>query len=132
MSTTFVSIPNKNINITYGDHEFLTGVVGSDTVTVGGMTVTSQVIGLMTNAAWNGDGINTGLLGLAYPQLTAVYDGTDPNQDAPGQNTPYDPFFFTAFSENVVSNPCTFSLSSIFSRTGTQPSDIYLLDFSLR
>jgi hypothetical protein len=104
-SKTFVSDPNMNINLKYGDMEFLTGVVGFDTVTVGGMTVTSQEIGLITNAAWNGDGVNTGLLGLAYSAITSVYNGTDPNQDVPNSIVPYQPFFFKAVSENVVSNP---------------------------
>lgn len=54
-SSTYTPDPNKNFNISYGDGEFLTGVVGFDTVTVGGLTVKKQEIGLVTNAAWEGN-----------------------------------------------------------------------------
>lgn len=61
-SKTFVADPNKNFNISYGDGEFLTGTVGFDTVTVGGLTATKQEIGIVTNAAWEGDTVNSGSL----------------------------------------------------------------------
>lgn len=58
--------------------------VGFDTVTVGGLTVTKQEIGVVNKAAWLGDGINTGLFGLAYPGLTSVYNGSNPDVVSPG------------------------------------------------
>lgn len=110
-STTFTDDPNKNFNISYGDGEFLTGTVAFETVTVGGMTVKNQEIGLVTDAAWLGDGINSGLLGLAYSGLTSVYNGTDPDDDSSSNSDPYTPYFFSAISENVVSNPCELILN---------------------
>ncbi|KIM83061.1 hypothetical protein PILCRDRAFT_819851 [Piloderma croceum F 1598] len=104
-SKTFASYPDKNFNITYGDGEFLNGPVGFDTVIIGDMAVNKQEIGLVNKAAWNGDGINSGLLGLAYPELTSVYNGTDPDSDVSGESDTYNPLFFTALSERVVSNP---------------------------
>ena len=86
--------------------EFLTGEVGTDTVTVGGLTVAKQEIGLVTNAAWTGDGVNTGLMGLAYPDLTSVFNGTNPDNDTPAVRDRYNPFFWTAVAEKVVTNPC--------------------------
>jgi len=83
----------------------LTGVVGFDTVTVGGMTVKSQEIGLVTQAAWTGDGENTGIMGLAYPALTHVYSGNNPAADVPSNPRTYNPLFFTAVLNKVVSNP---------------------------
>lgn len=105
-SNTFVSYPDKNYNITYGSGEFLTGVVGFETMTVGGMTVTKQEFGLVTDAAWSGDGVTTGILGLAYPQLADVYNGNDPNNDTLNGAAPYNSIFRMAVEENVVSNPC--------------------------
>ncbi|EIN11164.1 acid protease [Punctularia strigosozonata HHB-11173 SS5] len=104
-SKTFVSYPDKNFNITYGDNEFLNGPVGFDTVTVGGLTVTKQEIGVVTAAAWDGDGVNTGLIGLAYPGITSVYNGSNPDDDSSSNFVPYDPFFFTAVKERKVSSP---------------------------
>lgn len=86
--------------------EFLTGEVGTDSVTVGGMTVTKQEIGLVTNAAWEGDGVNTGLMGLAYPGLTSVYNGSNPDDDTSALRDPYNPVFWTAVAEKAVKNPC--------------------------
>jgi hypothetical protein len=84
----------------------LTGTVGFDTVTVGGLTVTQQEIGLVDKAAWIGDVVNSGLFVLAYPGLTSVYNGTDPNKDGSANIAEYNPFFFTAIAEKKVDQPC--------------------------
>lgn len=94
----------------YADLEFLTGTVGFDTMTVAGLTATRQEIGVVTDAAWEGDGVNSGLMGLAFPDLTSVYNGSDPNEDSAANNIPYDPFFFTAVKQGKVA-PCSCFLS---------------------
>jgi hypothetical protein len=98
-SKTFVPIKNENFNISYGDGEFLTGSVGSETITVGGLTATKQTMGVVNFAAWNGDGVNSGLFGLAYPSLTSVYNGSNPNADSRSNILQYDPFFYTAVKQ---------------------------------
>ena len=106
-SPTFKPDPDTNFNITYGDGEFLTGSAGFDTVQVGGLAVKGQEIGVVTKAAWFGDGVNTGLMGLASPNLTSVFEGTDPTKDEfPQTQLPYNSIFFTAVQQNLVSNPC--------------------------
>lgn len=90
-SKNYTADAKKNFNISYGDNEFLTGTVGFDTVTVGGMTVTKQEIGLVTKAAWEGDGVSSGLMGLAYPGLTSVFNGTNPDKDGPKNWARYKP-----------------------------------------
>ncbi|KAJ4500466.1 aspartic peptidase domain-containing protein [Lentinula lateritia] len=80
-SSTFVADPDTNFNIEYGDGEFLTGTVGRD-------------------------GFNTGLMGLASPNLTSVFRGTDPDDDEfPQTQIPYNPVFYSAVQQGVVSNP---------------------------
>nr|GAT49690.1 acid protease [Mycena chlorophos] len=103
-SKTFKPFPNVSFNITYGDGEFLSGPVGFDTVSVGGLTVKSQEIGVPNLAAWEGDGINTGLIGLAFPDLTSVYNTTNPQDASAANQLPYDPLFFTAVKERAVKN----------------------------
>lgn len=88
--------------------EFLSGPVGFDTVSVGGVTVTQQEIGTPDLAAWSGDGVNSGLLGLAYSGLTSVFNTTDPTKASQANHIPYDPFFLTAVNQGVVTNPCQF------------------------
>ncbi|KAI0034703.1 acid protease [Vararia minispora EC-137] len=104
-SPTFVAYPGHNFNISYGDGEFLTGEVGFETVAIGGLTVTSQEVGIVTDAAWFGDGESTGLIGLCYPDLTSVYSTTNPSDDSAANNEPYDPFVFSAIKQGLISDP---------------------------
>ncbi len=105
-SETFVPFPDTNFNISFADAEFLTGSVGFDTITVGGLTVTQQEFGVVTAAAWNGDTISTGLMGLAFPTLTSVFNGTDPDADETAAHLLYNPFFFSAVQQKAVDAPC--------------------------
>lgn len=104
-SKTFTPIKNENFNTFYGDGEFLIGTVGFDTITVAGLTAKNQTIGLVDSAAWLGDGTSSGLLGFAYPALTSVYSGSDPNSDSTSNLLEYDPFFYTAVKQGR-SQPC--------------------------
>ncbi|PSR76813.1 hypothetical protein PHLCEN_2v8194 [Hermanssonia centrifuga] len=104
-SETFVPFPDTNFNISFADAEFLTGSVGFDTITVGGLTVTQQEFGVVTAAAWNGDTISTGLMGLAFPTLTSVFNGTDPDADETAAHLLYNPFFFSAVQQKAVDAP---------------------------
>ncbi|KAG9239992.1 aspartic peptidase domain-containing protein [Calycina marina] len=76
----FSQIANENFNITYGDGEFLSGVLGYEQVTLAGITVTQEVA-VVNYAAWEGDEETSGLVGLAYPALTSAYSGSDPHND---------------------------------------------------
>jgi hypothetical protein len=91
----------------------LTGTVGFDDVTVGGLTVSQQEIGLVDKAAWEGDGVNTGLMGLAFSSLTSAFKGSDPNHDSRNNSEPYSPWFFNAIAQNKVKQPSTFRLSLV-------------------
>jgi hypothetical protein len=68
VTDTFKQIPDENFNITYGDGEFLTGIVGYEYITLAGIKV-RQEIPLGNYAAWEGDGTTSGLIGLAYPGM---------------------------------------------------------------
>ena len=89
----------------YGDGTGLNGTVGFETVAVGGLKVQWQEIGVAEKAYWNGDSVSSGLLGLAYPAITSVFKGTDPNNDTKKTQEPYNPFFYTALAENKVTEP---------------------------
>ncbi|KAJ7173547.1 acid protease [Mycena filopes] len=128
-SSTFQDFPKVSFNISYGDGEFLSGPVGFDTVSVGGLTVTKQEIGTPDFAAWNGDGVNSGLLGLAYSTITSVFNTTDPTKASNANHIPYDPFFATAFKQGLVANPF-FSIAldrgALFVNTSTDANLGYL------
>ena len=70
--STFVQTADENFNIEYGDGESLTGIIGTETVTLAGIEVTDQTIALVTTATWEGDGTTSGLTGLAYAALCVL------------------------------------------------------------
>lgn len=66
--STFTQIPNQNLNLTYGDGEYITGIMGYEDVTLAGVKV-RQEVSLIQNAAWEGDDTTSGLTGFAYPSM---------------------------------------------------------------
>ncbi|KAJ7787523.1 acid protease [Mycena olivaceomarginata] len=98
-STTFESFPDVRANLRFGNGAVLNGSVGFDTVTVGGVSVSHQEFAVPDSiAGLSGNGILSGLLGLAFPSLTAVHNITD------GTRALYDPFFFTAVKQKKLKN----------------------------
>ncbi|KAJ7664537.1 acid protease [Mycena polygramma] len=101
-SPTFRPFPNVTFFVQYGSGEHLRGPAGFDDVKVGDMSVTQQIFGLPNLNAFLGDGVSEGVLGLAFPRLTSVYNSTGQMQ--------YTPFFLKAVEENKLVNP-VFSIS---------------------
>ncbi|KAK5943005.1 hypothetical protein PMZ80_004010 [Knufia obscura] len=123
----FKRIPDANFNITYGDGEYLTGPVGTLPVTIADIRVPSQQVSLPNLAAWQGDGLTSGIIGLAYPALTANYPGTNPHLDrycAPGlpkqycNQVVYSSLINTIFFEERLTAPI-FALALSRDESGT-------------
>ncbi|KAF8865286.1 acid protease [Acephala macrosclerotiorum] len=72
---------DQNFNISYGDGECLNGHVGYETVSFAGIETKIQKVGLAYLAGWFGDTVSSGLVGLAFPSVTSVYDGSDLKKD---------------------------------------------------
>lgn len=102
ISKTFKQIPNENFNITYADLEVVTGIEGIEEVTLAGITVKNQQVGVVDVAAWNGDGVSSGLIGLAFPSITSAFVGTDPSQDSRNNTITYNPIFTNMYTEGDV------------------------------
>lgn len=77
-STSFKLMTGAKWSISYGDGSGAAGVVGTDTVNIGGATVTGQAVELATAVASSfvEDTASNGLVGLAYSKLNTV----TPNQ----------------------------------------------------
>ncbi|KAH8809161.1 penicillopepsin [Xylogone sp. PMI_703] len=73
-SQTFQLMKGASFSISYGDGSNAAGAVGTDTVNIGGATVTSQAVEIATavSQAFVQDTANSGLLGLAFSQLNTV------------------------------------------------------------
>lgn len=73
-SKTFALMQGASFSISYGDGSGAAGNVGTDTVNVGGATVTKQAVELATavSRSFVDDTANNGLLGLAFSALNTV------------------------------------------------------------
>ncbi|KAF5879339.1 putative pepsin (secreted protein) protein [Botrytis fragariae] len=107
-SSGFNHIPNQHFNTTYASGENLKGTFGLVDVTLGGISVNAQIATVDT-AAWLGDGTTSGLLGLAYPSITAAFNGTTFGNDNAETQLPYDPIFTTMYQKHLI--PPIFSLA---------------------
>ncbi|KAI9646506.1 hypothetical protein NHQ30_004499 [Ciborinia camelliae] len=104
----FKPIPNEHFNTTYPSGENLKGTFGFVDVTLGGVSANTQIAAVDT-AAWLGDGTTSGLLGLAYPSITAAFNGTTFDNDNAETQLPYDPIFTTMYKQHLI--PPIFSLA---------------------
>lgn len=100
LSSTAHVILDRNFNISYADGEFLNGAMLYENITLAGITVPQQEMGLVDYAAWYGDGSSSGLIGLAYASLTNQYPGDDPSADQAGDYIEYNPLFTTMYTRN--------------------------------
>ncbi|KAI9891033.1 MAG: hypothetical protein M1814_003384 [Vezdaea aestivalis] len=81
-SLTFRTIPNASWSARYGDGSSSSGIVGSDQVEVGGVTIQNQIIGLSDPGNGTGDGKSglsvlesrqiAGILGCAFKKINSV------------------------------------------------------------
>lgn len=102
ISSTFEQVQGENFNISYSDGETLTGIVGTEHVTLGGITVKNQEVGLVNYAAWTGDASSSGLIGLAFPNITSVFSGSDPALDNDSKAVAYSPLFTSMYTQGLV------------------------------
>ncbi|GFF40251.1 probable aspartic-type endopeptidase AFUA_3G01220 [Aspergillus udagawae] len=103
--TTFGEIDGEYLDVKYADGEILSGIIGTENVTLAGITV-DQTIGVVDYAGWYGDGVTSGLMGLAANAYTTDY--TQPSLYNPIFATMYeqgliDPFFSIVMSRNASS-----------------------------
>lgn len=108
-SSTFVPIADENFNISYADGEYLTGSLAYESFRMAGIDVSSQQFGVVDQAAWNGDGMSSGLLGFAYRTLTSAYAGSNDSSDVRGQTLLYNPLFVNMYENEGV--PPVFSMA---------------------
>lgn len=109
-------VPNQHINIQYGSGEVVAGVLGYEDVTVAGVTVDHQEIGLIREAFWDGDDVTSGILGFAYSTITDAYKGNNLAGYNPANLVPYTNFIGNVVKQGKI-DP---SFSIVLERNGGQ------------
>ncbi|MCJ1322483.1 hypothetical protein MMC15_007832 [Xylographa vitiligo] len=75
-SSTYTATKGASWKISYGDGSSASGTVGTDNVTIGGLTIKNQTIELAkTLSAQFSSGVGDGLLGLAFSSINTVTPG---------------------------------------------------------
>jgi hypothetical protein len=99
VSSTFKQIPDQVFNIEYADGERLSGIMGRENVSFAGITVPSQTVGVVDYAAWMGDMQSSGLVGLAYPNITRAYFNSTKREK---KGVSYSPIFTSMCQQNLT------------------------------
>ncbi|KAK5731453.1 hypothetical protein LTR17_011341 [Elasticomyces elasticus] len=98
-------IKTENFNASYSSGELLSGTVEYEKVTMAGITVAKQLIGLVDHAYWPAGAV--GLLGLAYPGVErGLWNGSTSSADGDGNSAhdrvSYSSIFHSMWSEGLV------------------------------
>lgn len=109
-AASLVPIADENFEIGYADGETLSGGLAYATVTLAGITVHNQTIGVVDDATWYGDGVSSGLIGLAYAALTSAFEGTNVTADSRSTQVEYNPIFTNMYTQGSVESLFTLML----------------------
>jgi hypothetical protein len=107
-STEYVA--NQTFGVQYGTGIALGKVAYAD-VTLNGITIEHQKIGLVDRTNDIGDGIGSGVLGLGFPPLTSAHPGTSlDNSTLLLNRAVYDPVFVSMYKKELVEPWYSFAL----------------------
>jgi hypothetical protein len=102
--TSINYVKNQTFGVQYGTGIAL-GKVGIENVTLNGITVLNQKVGIVDRTTDKGDGINSGILGLGFPTLTSAHPGNTLENDTLSLITNrviYDPLFVSMYKKGLV------------------------------
>ncbi|KAL2852046.1 aspartic peptidase domain-containing protein [Aspergillus pseudoustus] len=104
ISDTYEEIPNQIFGIQYGAG-LASGVMAWEEVKIAGVTVPRQRVAIADKSNPMGDGISSGLLGLAYPSLTSAHPANITDNSTYYYNRiPYKPLLFTMYDEGLIAD----------------------------
>ncbi|KAJ6261004.1 hypothetical protein Dda_3669 [Drechslerella dactyloides] len=114
-SFQIVNPHDTSFMVQYVDGSNARGYLGQDIFNVSGVVV-SQVLGVVNESFWSGDGVTSGILGLGYPGSIPSTPGHQPydwTSDSP--NVPDSPFDCHDTYPSFVQNLATYGYNPIFS-----------------
>jgi hypothetical protein len=102
ISPTFSQIPDQNFGVFYRAG-IANGIMAYESVTIAGINLPKQKVGIVSSTTNQGDGINSGLVGLAYPSITSAHPGrTSDNTTFLYNRIPYDPPIFNMATSGLI------------------------------
>ncbi|KAL4940568.1 hypothetical protein BDV06DRAFT_223942 [Aspergillus oleicola] len=105
VSNTYMQIPDQIFGIKYGAG-IASGVMAYEEVTVAGITVPHQRIGIADKSTPMGDGVNSGLIGLGYPALTSAHPSNITDNSTYWYNRlPYNPLLYNMYGQGLIKEP---------------------------
>ncbi|KAL1883973.1 hypothetical protein Daus18300_000081 [Diaporthe australafricana] len=105
------SFEHDHFSTEYFMNETINGTLGMVDLTVAGISVTNQTVGLAYNANWwLGSGPSSGVLGLAYPGLTNIFVESNATGNSSYHET-YSPVFFTMIAQGLTEGFFSLALS---------------------
>lgn len=105
-SPAFAAIPGQKFSISYAS-ESVSGVMGTETISLGNVTMKGQSIGVVDRGSWKGDGLSSGLMGLAFPSGSSTLYGYK------GVGGKYSPIFNTMQKQGLVAPLFSIALNRI-------------------
>lgn len=118
-STEYVA--NQTFGVQYGTGIAL-GKVAYANVTVNGITVEHQKIGLVDRTNDVGDDLGSGILGLGFPPLTSAHPGKDlDNSTLLFNRAVYDPVFVSMYKQDLVEPWYSFAIERPQKNTTVSP-----------
>ncbi|OTB07733.1 hypothetical protein M426DRAFT_53221 [Hypoxylon sp. CI-4A] len=103
-------IDNQILNISYLSGDYLNGPMGLASITVANVTIPKQQLALVDVAAFDGDGVSSGILGLGLRGLTAAFTDNDSRNNT-NNLINYSPLVETLGSSGVADPVFSFAMS---------------------
>ena len=123
ISTTFEQIQNETFGVQYGVG-FATGIVGYEEVTLAGITIQRQEVGIVNKATNPGDGLNSGLVGFGYSALTSAHAGTTVGNDSESllfNRIKYNTLFTNMYEQGLVDPYFSLAINRLPHNVSTGP-----------
>lgn len=128
-------IHGEHLYVEYGGGEVVQGPVGYMDVSVAGIPVKKQIVALANDTLWYGDNTTSGILGLAYPSITNVFEGSFGDHD-PDFNMEYAPIFSSMVNQGLVDDYFSIAIARNGSdgalAFGGVPYDLEGVDYSVK
>lgn len=97
-------IADQHLDINYAGGQFVAGTLGYESVSVAGITIPDQQISIANIINFQSQGEISGLVGLAYPQVTSAFAGNETllGQDSSNATLPYNNLFTNIFRKSLT------------------------------